>query len=325
MKNILLKMTGIALALFLAIGINSCVKDEFDQPPVLNIPVGEQVTVSEIAALAATSSTPIKITEDQSMFGLITMGEQSGNFYKQVVFEDATGGIMLEFLGSTSLKVGDSIHVNLNGARVYNYNNLPQIDSLEITYNVNKLSAGNAFSPEEVSISDLKTYTYTGRVVKLNGVEFATSELGKTFADAVGLVTENRSIQDCDDNTVLVRTSGYANFAGELLPEGNGSLIAFVGRYRDDVQLAVRSYNEVQMNSERCDGGGGGGGPVDPVDVVDEDFQSLGNYDEINLTGWTSINVLGDRSWQAKVYDTEKYAQASGSLLRMLQLKWKPG
>jgi hypothetical protein len=256
MKNILLKITGIAFALFLAIGFNSCVKDEFDQPPVLNIPVGEQVTVSEIASLALTSATPIKITEDKSMFGLVTMGEQSGNFYKQVVFEDASGGIMLEFLGSTSLNVGDSIQVNLNGARVYNYNNLPQIDSLEITYNVKKISAGNVFTPEEVSISDLKTYTYTGRVVKLSGVEFASSELGKTFADAVGLVTENRSIQDCDANTILVRTSGYANFAGELLPEGNGSLIAFVGRYRDDVQLALRSYTEVDMNGERCGGGG---------------------------------------------------------------------
>lgn len=313
MKNIVLKITGLTLALFVAIGINSCVKDDFDQPPVLEVPVGEQVAVSEIAALAMTSATPIKITEDRSMFGLVSMGEQSGNFYKQVVFEDVTGGIMLEFLGSTSLNVGDSIQVNLKGARVYNYNNLPQIDSLDITKNVLKISAGNDFSPVEVSIPELKTFSYTGRVVKLNEVQFTNSELGKTFADADALVTENRNLEDCDENTVLVRTSGYANFAGEPIPEGNGSLIAFVGRYRDDVQLNIRSYNEIIMNAERCgNGGGGGGGAVDPVDVVDEDFQSLSEYDEITLSGWTSLSVAGDRNWIAQTFDNEVYIQASG-------------
>jgi hypothetical protein len=313
MKNILFKISGLAMALIFVMSINSCVKDEFDQPPVLNVPVGEQVTVSDIAALAMTSATPIKITEDQSMFGLVTMGEQSGNFYKQVVFEDATGGIMLEFLGSTSLMVGDSIQVNLKGARVYNYNNLPQVDSLEITYNILKISAGNSFTPQEVSIPDLKTFSYTGRVVKLNDVQFTDSELGNTFADADALITENRDLEDCDNNTVIVRTSGYANFAGELLPEGKGSLIAYVGRYRDDVQLAVRSFTEIDMNGERCDGGGGGGGePVDPVDVVDEDFQSLADFDPVNLEGWSNIIVAGDRNWLAQEFSSNIYAQASG-------------
>jgi len=312
MKNILFKITGIAFALFLAFGINSCVKDDFDQPPVLNIPVGEQVTVSEIAALAMTSAAPIKITEDQSMFGLVTMGEQSGNFYKQVVFEDATGGIMLEFLGSTSLMVGDSIQVNLNGARVYNYNNLPQIDSLDITHNVLKISAGNTFTPEEVSIPELKTFSYTGRVVKLNNVQFISSELGETFADADALVTENKDLEDCDKNTVLVRTSGYANFAGELLPEGNGSLIAFVGRYRDDIQLNIRSYNEIMMNGERCNGGGGGGNPIEPVESVNEAFDGVADYTDVAIDGWTNILVSGDRLWQGKTFNTDKYVQASG-------------
>lgn len=313
MKNIVLKITGLTFALLMAISFNSCVKEDFDQPPVLEIPEGERVDVSEIIALAMTSASPIKITEDQSMYGLVTMGEQSGNFYKQVIFQDVTGGIMLEFLGSTSLNVGDSIMVNLNGARVYNYNNLPQIDSLEITYNVKKISAGNKFVPEIVNISDLKTYTYTGQVVQLNDVQFMESQLGNTFADAVGLVTENRDLEDCDGNTVIVRTSGYANFAGEPLPEGKGSLIAYVGRYRDDVQLAVRSLAEVDMDGERCDNGGGGGGePVDPVDVVDEDFQSLDDYDPVYLNGWTNIIVSGDRNWLAQEFSSNIYAQASG-------------
>lgn len=295
----------------LALSFNSCVKDDFDQPPVLDIAVGEVKSVVDIQALAAahSDSDPLKITEDMSMFGLITMGEKSGNLYKQAIIEDETGGILIEFLGSTSLSVGDSIMVNLNGARVFNYNGLHQVDSLDITKNVLKLSAGNTVTLPELTLAEIKTGGYTGRVAKIMDVQFVDSDLGKIFA--VETVNTNRNIEDCDGNSVIVRTSGYANFADKIVPEGKGSMVAFVSIFSTP-QLLIRTYDEIEMNGERCDGGGGGGGPVDPVDVVDEDFQSLEEYDEITLEGWTDLIVAGDRNWIAQDFDGGIYAQASG-------------
>lgn len=316
MKNILLKISSIAIVLLFLVGMNSCVKDEFDTPPVQDFPVGDVVSVSDIVALSLTVevSDAIRITEDKSMFGLVTMSEKDGNFYKQVAFEDVTGGIMLEFLSSTSLNVGDSIQVNLNGARVYNYNKLPQIDSLEVTYNIKKISAGNKFIPQEVSVADLITNinSYTGRVVKVNNVQFTNAELGNNFAETQ--VTTNRDIEDCTDASIIVRTSGYSTFASKIVPNGNGSLIGFVSRFGDLVQIAIREYAEVDMEGDRCDDEPVGGGPVDPVDEINETFEGAVDYADIAITGWTLLNVQGDRNWQGKTYNSgaEKYVQATG-------------
>lgn len=295
----------------LALSFNSCVKDDYDQPPVLDIAVGEVKTVTDIQALAAAHSNtdPLKIAEDMSMYGLITMGEKSGNLYKQAIIEDETGGILLGFLGSTSLSVGDSIMVNLNGARVYNYNGLPQVDSLDITKNVLKLSAGNTVTLPELTLAEINTGAYTGRVAKINGVQFVNSDLGKVFA--VETVNTNRNIEDCDGNSVIVRTSGYANFADKIVPEGNGSMVAFVSIFSTP-QLLIRTYDEIDMNGERCNGNGGGGEPVDPVDAVNEAFDGVEDYTDVAIDGWTNILVSGDRLWQGKTFNTDKYVQASG-------------
>ena len=117
-------------------------------------------------------------------------------------------------------------------------------------------------------------------------------------------------LEDCDGNTIIIRTSGYANFASDTLPEGNGSLIAIASVYNGEAQLVIRSINEVQLTGNRC--GGGGGDPIDPVAEVNENFDSVENYTDVNLTGWTNIKVAGDRRWQGKTYQSEKYAQATG-------------
>ena len=308
MKNILLKISSFAIVLLLLVGMNSCVKDEFDKPPLQDIPVGDQVTVADL--LASATSAPQKVTEDKSLYGVITMGEQNGNLYKEAYMRDATGGIKLSLLSSTSLNVGDSIRVFLNGARYYNDNDQIMIDSLETTYNIIKISAGTVVTPKEVTISDINTGAYIGQLIKLTDVQFKNSELGKTYADAQALSTENRALEDCTSETV-VRTSGYSNFAGRLLPEGNGVLIAIASSYRGTSQLYIRDVNELDMTGERC-GDNPGGGPVDPVDAIDEKFDDVVDYTDVAIAGWTNMLVAGDRSWQGKTFNSDKYTQASG-------------
>lgn len=310
MKNILVKIASLTIVLLLLVGFNSCVKDEFDTPPVQDIPVGDVYSVADL--LAAATSAPQKVTEDKSIYGVITMGEQNGNLYKEAYMSDATGGVKLSLLSSTSLTPGDSIRVYLNGARFYNDNDQITIDSLETTYNIIKISAGNAVSPIDVTIADINTGAYIGQLVKLSGVQFKNSELGKTYADAQALVTTNRTLEDCNAETI-VRTSGYSNFAGVLLPEGNGSLICVASSYRGTSQLYIRDVNEVLLSGERC-GDNPGGGPVDPVDAIDEKFDDVVDYTDVSISGWTNLIVAGDRFWQGKTFNNgaDKYIQASG-------------
>lgn len=301
-------MTGVALATVILFGINSCVKDNFDTPPTQTIPVGDVLTVNDLVGMATTA--PFKFTEDKSFYGVITMGEKNGNLYKEAYMRDQTGGIKLSLLSSTGLNVGDSVRVYLKGARLYNDNDQVLVDSLDITENIVKISAGNKVNPVDVTIADINTGAHIGQLIRLSGVQFKNSELGKTWSDAAAQVTTNRALEDCTNETII-RTSGYANFAGDLLPEGNGTLVAIASSYRGTSQLYVGDMALVQLTGERC-GAGGGGGPIDPVEFVNEQFNSALDYTDVSINGWSNILVSGDRLWQGKTFNADKYVQASG-------------
>ena len=61
-----------------------------------------------------------------------------------------------------------------------------------------------------------------------------------------------RTLEDCGGAQVLVRTSGYADFAGTSVPDGKGSFVAVVSQFQSDMQLYIRDINEVQLNGPRC-------------------------------------------------------------------------
>src|SRR5690606_11144707 len=54
-------------------------------------------------------------------------------------------------------------------------------------------------------------------------------------------------------NSIIVRTSGYADFSGEITPGGNGKLIAVYSIFGNDRQLMLRSPADVNMENDRCD------------------------------------------------------------------------
>jgi len=306
MKNIYIKISSFTLALLLLIGVHSCKKD-IDEPEIQVIPTGDVMVVNDLIGMA--TNVPYKFTEDKSVYGMITLGEENGALYKEAYFQDANGGIKLKLLSSSGLKAGDSIRIYLKDTRIYNYHNQIVLDSLHITNNVIRISAGNPTYPKEVTVTDIMTGSYTGQLVKIMDIQFIDSELGKTWADAATNSTANRHIENCNQKSLIVRTSGYANFAGLTLPQGKGSMVAIASVYGNDYQLYVRSMAEVDMDGIRC---GGSGGPVDPVNYVDEDFSSAEEYTDINFEGWTNVIVQGERKWQGKEFQTNKYAQASG-------------
>ncbi len=311
MKNIITKISALTLAVLILIGINSC-KKEYDTPPIPNIPVGDVLTVSDLIGMS--TETPYKFTEDKSVYAVVSLGGTNGNIYKEAYMQDATGGIKLSLLSAGGLKAGDSVRIYLKGARLWEDHRQVVLDSLHITKNVIKLSAGNTLEPISVSISDIKTGAYKGMLVKIENVQFIYSELGETWADAVTQSTTNRNLEDCDGGDLIVRTSGYANFANAPLPQGNGSLVAVASVYGtssyETHQVYVRTMEEVQMDGDRC--GSGGGSQIDPVNSVDEGFDAAVNYEDISIEGWTSITVDGDRAWQGKEFESDKYAQATG-------------
>jgi hypothetical protein len=122
-------------------------------------------------------------------------------------------------------------------------------------------------APKVVTIDDLfaDPLGYQNVLIKLNGVEFASSDTAFTYADVVNQQSSNRVVKDCSNNTIELRNSNYATFAGKNLPNGNGSLVAISSVYGSDLQLFIRDTYDVIMDTARC---GGGGGPTTLVSIA---------------------------------------------------------
>jgi len=284
----------------------SCVKQDFDTPPSREIPIGTQITLGELVAMY--NGEAFKIDDTMSAYGVVVGDESSGNIYKNSYVQDATGAINLRLKNSGGLYEGDSIRIYLTGLYLSYYNGVTQLDSVDVDLNIVKIKTGIIIEPKVVTIPMLNTYEFTAQLIKLENVEFVASDTAKTWADAIALTTENRTLKDCDGNTVIVRTSGYANFADLSLPKGKGSFIAIVSRFNNDIQLYVRDVSEISLDSARCTGGGGGGGTVTSFNV---DFSDQTSNVDILLDGWLNVATVGGRLWRGKDFSGNMYAQAT--------------
>ncbi len=285
--------------------LSGCVKQEFDTPPIGNIPVGEIMTIADLYQWYEDEGT-LTFTDDRSVYAVVTMDETSGNIYKSAFIQDATGAINLHLLESGGLRQGDSIRVYLKNCILSEYNSLLQIDNVQNDSNIVILANKQDREPEPVSIPDILGGDYLSELVIIDNVQFMKNELGKTYADPDA--SANRMLEDKNGNSIIVRTSNYANFATDTVAGGSGNLIAVVGLYGSDYQLYIRTKYEVDLDDTRFDGGG----DVDPVDGINETFESTSPDADIVIEGWLNLIEEGDRAWQSKEYDGNKYAQASG-------------
>ncbi|HAN00763.1 MAG TPA: hypothetical protein DCQ26_19385 [Marinilabiliales bacterium] len=297
-------IVSIALLVFVA----SCVDNEFDAPPAQNLPDGQAITIGEIYQLYNAQGGAFKFTDTMYLYATVIADEGSGNFYKNIYIQDNSGGINIKLQESaSSLKVGDSVKIVMNGLIVSKYSEMMQLDSVKPAYDLIVLKNNVPRQPEVVTIDQLADFSYTCKLIQLNDVQFAPADTATTFANGYELVTMNHTLMDCDKNTVIVRTSGYANFADVNIPNGKGTVVAVVSRYNTDVQLYIRDVREVNLDSTRC------GGVVTAARTLSEDFNTLANYgDPSTLDGWQNYMKTGTRGWQAKEFSGNIYVQASG-------------
>lgn len=298
-------MTGLratALLLLLTTVLHGC-KKELDAPPDRILPVGSVLTVAELRALYVNQ--PVRFSEPRSVYAVVTADEQSGNLYRNIFVQDHTGAIQLRLRNPGGLYQGDSVRIYLPGTVLSIFSGMMQLDSVDVDNNVVKQATLVQKTPEPVTISQI-TPAMQARLVRLDSVEFLAGELGNSYADAVTQQTVNRTLTDCDGNTVIVRTSGYANFANQQLPLGNGSFVAVVGQFNNDMQLFIRDISEVQLGGERCDGSSG---TCDPIDALSEDFQGTTSGSDLALTCWTNFAEVGTRRWRAWADGGNLYAE----------------
>jgi hypothetical protein len=241
---------AILLAVLLSLVTGGCIHDEFGEPDAWDMPVGEVMTIAELRALFA--GEPVRFSGDYSVYATVTMDDKSGNIYRSAFIEDKTGAINLRLVAPGGIYQGDSVRLYLKGTTLNSYQRLLQLEDVNVDRNIFKIAVGKEVEPIPATIGDIRTVQFQSRLVKLENVQFIAADTGKTFSDSERLTTENRLLEDCSGNRIIVRTSGYANFADERVPGGMGSLVAVVSQFQNDMQLFIRSMDEVNLNDDRC-------------------------------------------------------------------------
>lgn len=246
--TIFIKIAG--LALLLVLGAGGCIHDDFEAPGQWNMPVGEVITVAELRAMF--SGEPVRFEGDYSVYATVTMDDKNGNIYRSAYIEDGTGAVNLRLVAPGGVYQGDSIRLYLRGTTLNSYQRLLQVEDVNVDRNIFKIDVARDVSPHATTIADIRTGHLQSRLVRLDDVQFVAADTGRTFSDSERLVTENRMLEDCSGNRIIVRTSGYANFADHQVPGGKGSLVAVVSQFQNDMQLFIRDIGEVLLEGDRC-------------------------------------------------------------------------
>ncbi len=277
------------LALVVIVTIASCVKRKYDEPPAVTIPTGNVLTIADLYqmyqdSVVAQGVSEYKFTGDYSVYAVVSMDDKLGNIYKTAYIQDGSNAMKLHTLSSGGLYQGDSIRVYLKGLLLMDYNGILQLDSVNVDKHIFKQATEKDIQPMTVTISELSAHisdpTYLCKLIKLDSVQF--SDPNQTYADAANLADKNLMVSDYFRNQIIARNSGYATFAGDSLPSGSGSLIAILGKYGSDLQLYIRTTDEVMFNNPRF-----------PDPYLDK------NFDDGSITsgGWTEQKVTGNISW----------------------------
>ena len=281
MKNRLLT-TSLLLLAAMGVLFASC-KKEYPQPPIQNLPIGTVYTIQDILAM-----TPGTVFDSASVYGIVTADEVSGNLYKVIFIQDRASGAAIELkLNATSgVRIGDSIRVYLKDAIFDKYHNLPQLSGFGPDGHIIILANDRPIEPALTTIAGIKGGQYLCGLVRLEDVSFTQTGTFAEISESGNRYLVDATSPNNDDNFV-VRTSNYANFAYDNLPEGPGSLVGIATVYNSTWQIIIRSKGEMQFDNWD---------PTPTPPVVPGEVQSL-PYTQSFSTGfgtYMSYSVVDD-------------------------------
>ena len=277
-KNILM----LAVCTLLA----SCMADSFDAPSttadkVFGNPSLTEKNVISIADLKSTYSSVIsnngmkQITDEIQIKGTVIGNDIEGNIYNEVFIDDGTGAFIICIAQGGIygfLPVGQEILVDLKDLYIGAYGQqgeigTPYTSASGSTY-VSRMSRflwndhfkligsnPSSVTPEEFDQRRVTDASYLeshcGKLMTLKGVELQAADGKATFAPDDGSVPltancANRNFKGISSSQLVLRTSTYADFAGNVMPEGKVNVTGIFTRYRNTWQMLMRSINDIE-------------------------------------------------------------------------------
>ena len=346
MKNIKTILAFFTLAI-----LSSCVNDSFDDPKDKECISSGLVSNKTVASVYAVAINPIVVNSsvstipntptyatDDVIEGYVISSDEGGNFYQSMYFQpiDGSKGFNLSVnIGNVYTKgfaPGQKVFLKLKGLGFGNPTSFgvglifgaPPTDK----YTVDRLSALDfpkyLFPACEGSVNEddiVKKITlaqakaannpYLNTLVEFDNVQFDTE--GITYdTDRTDLFDSSINITDGTTNFV-VRTSRFANFAGNVVPSGRGKIRGVLTKYNGTYQIILRTERDVKFSEPRTDYATPiGGSAIVYSGGYTENFESYAvTSNGAIFPKYVNDAFIGSRYWDVKSFGTNKYIQMS--------------
>ncbi|MES2851039.1 MAG: DUF5689 domain-containing protein [Bacteroidota bacterium] len=340
MNQISKLLTGLLLVAM--VGFMGSCKKSFDNPPGASDPaIVPNKTIAQLKALHASYGAFDIVNDDIIISGIVVADDRSGNLYKQLYIQDETGGIEVK-LDQPGLygtyPVGRKIFIKCKGLCISDYNRMiqlgvkaypsgaPSLEAIPVSMIGNYVIGGslnNPVTPKVVALTDLgggsidMQNPLLGTLIQLEDLEFVNTN--NTYSDTSAYKKDqNDTLKNCSTGRIIMRTSGYARFAGARVKQGNGSIAAIYTVFQSSPtfsgtkQLLLRDTTDIKFNNPRC-----GAPPVGSVIYIDENFETqsantTAPYTPVTIAGWQNAAEVGTRTYDARIFSGSKYAYLSG-------------
>lgn len=330
MKTVKAYISGFAAAVLLSAGFSSC-QDDIDDPSV-NVPVASaqaNTTIADFKAAfwedASNYAKAVGTKDDGSHYilkGRVVSSDEAGNVFRSISIQDETGALAFS-INSYNLylnyRVGQEIVIDATGMNVGKYAGLFQFGTPTYYENGETWQVGfmapelfqshaelnglpkselvdtivvNSFTELDSSPEGLRKWQ--SQLVRINNVHFQDG--GKaTFSKyhSNDNADVNKTLVDAEGNSSLVvRTSGYANFCTKMLPEGSGDIVGILSFYQSlsgssTWQLILNDYEGCMNFGNPTIAPGTENNPYKVPEVVAIEQEGK------NASGWVSGYIVG--------------------------------
>ncbi len=287
--------------------------------PELNCAQPDFTSTKSVADIRAVSAAnPMKYLYEDVIEAFVVSTDESGNFFKTISLQtslnergDVEGFSVGVDASNTYIdyRVGNKVYVKMQNQFSDVYFGGLRIGSLYVNTfgeaTVGRVSQNDikkvlnasctTISEEELvrkfSIEDVATDANLNTLVELENVQFAEVALGRQYYEELNDVggASNWYLLDQTGNHLIFRTSSYAKFASNKIPDGSGSVRGVLTKYGTDYQLIARSEKDVNLTQGRR------------VAYFTEDFQTVEHNVTLKLAGWANIAQTGTKFWKGVI------------------------
>jgi hypothetical protein len=270
---------------------------------------------------------------DDYIEAYVISSDEGGNFFKSMYFQplDGTKGFNLSIdegnMYTKNYQAGKKVFLKLNGLAYANPTTFGRglifgAAPTEV-YAVDRISSSeykNYLIPscdvikedaivKKITLTQASSDTYLNTLVEFDNVQFNTdcAVYSRTDYDTSLKITDGIKTFD-------LRTSRYANFAGNQVPSGRGKIRGVLTKYASTYQIIIRTQRDVKLTNPR----------VQTVSFpkVGTNLQHLGAFTEnfesyaVTTTGasfpkYINDAAIGSKYWDVATFSSNKYIKAS--------------